>query len=129
MIIDALATYLEDNDLGTLSTDLFIGELPLDETDCVSLVLSPSPEPNKSIPYYTQTIDAWARFASYDEGMAKMQAIFDQIHRAENYEMHGFYIYLSYAKGTIDDLDRDAERRHLFKTSFSFVYRVSEESS
>lgn len=123
MIIDSITTFLEDNNIGTIGTDIFIGELPDDESDIISVVASPSPEPNKSIPYYTQTVDIWARFKSYDGGMNKLQEVFDLLHRAENYDVFNYHVYLSYALGMIEDLDRDNERRHLFKLSISFIYR------
>jgi hypothetical protein len=129
MIIDALATLLEDNSLGTVGTDIFVGELPLDDNNVISLIVSPSPEPDKAIPYYMQAIDIWARYSIFDTGYGKLQSIMDVIHQQENYEMHGYHVYLSYARGMIEDLDRDSERRHLFKLSLAFVYRISEESS
>lgn len=124
-MIDAILDYMEDNGIGTVGTDIFMGELPLDDEDCISVVTAPSPEPNKSIPYYTQSVDVWARFKSYDDGMAKLQSVFSLFHRSENYELDGFHVYLSYALGMIDDLDRDSERRHLFKLTLDFVYRAS----
>lgn len=123
MIIDSILTYMHDGGIGTVGTDIFIGELPDDKSDIVSLVTSPSPEPNKSIPYYTQTVDIWGRFKSYDDGMSKLQEIFGMFHRIENYEVFNYHVYLSYALGMIDDLGRDNERRHLFKLTLSFVYR------
>lgn len=129
MIIDAIAELLEDSSIGTVGTDIYIGELPFDKADIISLLLVPSPEPNKSIPYYTQMIDVWVRFKSYDDGMAKMQEIFDLFHRIENYEVEGYHVYLSYALGMIDDMDRDSERRHLFKLTLGFIFRQSESIS
>lgn len=126
MIITDLAQYLEDNNIGTVGTDLYVGELPLDKNNCIALVYSPSPEPDKSIPYYDQTIDIWARFSSYEDGYNMLQTVFDLIHRAENYQMGGWHIYLSYANGLINDNGRDVERRHLFQLTLTFVYRESD---
>ena len=122
-LLDAIEEYLEDEGIGTIGTDIFDGELPLDGTDIISLILSPSPEPNKAIPYYTQYVDIWARFKNYDDGYSKLQDIFDLLHQKENYELTDYHVYLSYSVGMIDDLDRDAERRHLFKLTLGFVYR------
>jgi len=128
-ILESIAEYLEDNDLGVVGTNIFIGELPDDENNIVSIVSAPSPDPNKSIPYYTQTVDIWARYSDFDDGYGKLQDIFDTLHREENYEIEGYHVYLSYASGMILDLDRDSERRHLLKVSFGFVYRESSELS
>lgn len=128
-ILESIAEYLEDNAIGTVGTDIFIGELPLDEGDIMSIVSSPSPDPDKSIPYFNQTIDVWARFSDFNDGYSKLQEVFDLIHRNENYEIDGYHVYLSYASGMINDLDRDNQRRHLFKVSFSFVYRLGDSFS
>lgn len=128
-MIDSLLDYLETNGIGEVGVDLFMGELPVNKQNIVCLIASPSPAPNKSIPYYTQTIDVWAKFASYEAGMTRLQAVFDLLHREENFEIDGYHIYLAYALGMIDDLDRDSERNHLFKLSMSFVYRQGVEFS
>lgn len=129
MIIAALIDYLEDNSIGTSGTDIFEGELPFDKNNCMAFQYSPSPDPNKSIPYYQQTIDIWARYAIYEAGMSKLADVFNLLHRAENYSIDGFHIYLSYANGMIDDQGRDTERRHLFKLSLSFIYRGDSDTS
>lgn len=128
-IIDSIAEYLEDESIATMGTDLYKGELPFDVDDCLSLQFVPSPEPNKAIPYYTQTVDVWARYKLFDTGMEKLQEIMELLHRKENYDINGYHVYLSYALGMIDDLGRDVERRHLFKLTLSFVYRQGAELS
>lgn len=128
-IITDIVEYMDNNNLGTRNTDLFVGELPVDGGDCVAVMLSPSVSPNKSIPYFEQTIDFWSRSKSYDEGYTALQDIFEQFHRAENYELSNFHVYLSYAQGMVTDLGRDVERRHLFQLSFVFIYRDAGELS
>lgn len=129
MIIDSVCDYLEDEGIGTVGTDIFIGELPFDKSDIISLIYGVSPDPDKSVAYYEQSIDIWARFKTYDAGYQKLMEIFNLLHRAEHYDIEGFHIYLSYSSGMIEDLDRDQERRHLFKLTISFVYRKIEEIS
>lgn len=126
MILNDLGDYLQESGIGTINDNIYIGELPFDKNNCVGLTYSVSPEPNKAIPYYVQVVDIWARYSEYDVGFLKLQQIFDLIHQAENYEMGRFHVYLSYAGGMIDDLDRDPERRHLFRLTLGFVYRRNE---
>ena len=128
-IINAIKEFLSDEGLGTAGTDLFVGELPLESRDAFAIVAAISPEPDKAIPYYLQTFDIWARYAKYNDGYQKLQDIFDLLHRKAGYEMNGYYVYLSYSQDMIQDLGRDSERGHLFKASFSFKYRVSDQSS
>lgn len=130
MIIEDIADYLAANGIGTVATDIFIGEIPLDVNDAIALVYSPSPEPNKSIPYFVQVIDVWGRFTKAEVGYSRLQSIFDLLHRKANYDTGDFHVYLSYAMGMIQDLDRDSSRRKLFQLSISFIFReLNEEIS
>lgn len=128
-LLDSIAEYLEDEGIGTMGTDIFKGELPYDVDDCISLQFSPSPNPNKAIPYYDQTVDIWARYKYFDTGRDQLQAIMDLLHQKESYDINSYHVYLSFALGLIDDLGRDVERRHLFKLSLSFIYRAGAEFS
>lgn len=120
--IDSLAEYLEDNGLGTVGTDLYIGEIPLD-VEGVSIGLAPSPAPDKSVPYYLQSIDVWSRNANVNTGFDALSEIFLLLHRSANYEVGDYHVYISYALGAIDDMGRDSQRRKLNKLSLGFVYR------
>lgn len=122
-ILDTLLEYLEDNDIGTVGENLLSGEATLNQDAIVWAVLSPSPDPDKAIPYYVQTVDFWCRYADFDDGYAKLQAIFDLLHRKRHYDIGDYHVYLSYAQGMIQDQDRDIERRHLLQLSFSIKYR------
>jgi hypothetical protein len=124
-MISSLADFLQTEGVGTVGSDIFIGEIPLDVSDAIALTLVPSPAPDKSIPYYTQTIDVWGRFTDSEDGLSMLQSVFDAVHRQENYAITGYHVYLSYAAGMIEDMDRDTERRKLYKLTLSFLYRAS----
>lgn len=125
MIINNIVSLLATQGFGVVGKTLFIGELPLNVRDCTAVVLTASPEPDKIIPYYRQTVDVWTRYSKAADGYQKIQNIFNFIHQKHHYTMGGYYVYLSYALGGIDDLDRDVERRKLYKASFEFVYRAA----
>ena len=127
MIIESIAKYLEDNSIGTMGTDIFIGELPFDKENCISLVYTPSPEPNKALDVYEQVIDFRSRFKKTEVGYSKMLDILDLLHKGQNYEIDDYHVYFSNALGMIDDNDRDSERRKLFSLSIRFIYRKSDD--
>jgi len=129
MLIDDIASYLEDEEIVTVGTDLFVSELPFDVSDCLALVLAPSPAPNQALAYYTQAIDIRARYANYEEGYNKLKEIFDLLHRKNNYTLGNYYVYISLAASLIQDNGRDIERRHLFQLSLEFIYRDDEVGS
>lgn len=123
MIIEQLAEYLETSDVGTVGADIFIGEIPFDKDACLSLIYSISPEPNKSLDVYEQTIDFWTRNKSAQAGYAKLVEVQELLHRKGNWELSSYHIYFSHSLGSIEDNDRDTERRKLYKLSMRFIYR------
>lgn len=129
MIIRDIVTYLQEQGIGTFGTDIFISELPNDKTDIIALMTSPSPDPDKSVPYYIQTIDIHARFKTYVDGYSKLSDIMTLLHRKYDYELENYHVYLSYSLGMINDNDRDSQRRHLFQLTMAFIYRASDNSS
>lgn len=124
MILEDLGTFLQTNGLGTLATDIFLGELPLNVDNCVSISYAISPSPNKTLDVYEQDIDFWSRNKDPATAYQKLLDIQNLIHRAGNYTMGGFHIYFSNSLGSIDDNDRDVERRKLYKLGIRFIYRI-----
>ena len=129
MIVDSIADYIEDNSSFKVNKDLFLGELPLDVSNCVSLVPFPSPDPSKATPIFSRIVSVRGRFAAYKTGFDAMQSLYDLLHGAANYKIDGFHVFVSYAQGQINDNGRDDERRHLFSLDMAFVVRVDEGSS
>lgn len=128
-ILEAIANHIEDNELATLGTDLFIGELPLEKENAISVITSPSTPPNPSIGVYEQNVDIWARFNDSGDGYDTLQEISDLFHRQNAYIMGDFYVYLSNNLSAIDDMDRDTERRKLWKLTIRFIYRSNTDNS
>lgn len=122
-LIDSIASYMETNSIGVKSETIW-GELPLEKENSIGLVAAPSPEPNKAIRVYQQTVDVWGRFTKASEGKAKLQQVMDLIHGGQNYAIEDFHVYFSYAASMIDDMGRDPESRHLYKLTLVFIYRL-----
>ena len=123
MIIESVGAYLNTNGLGTLGTDLFIGELPLEKGDCVTMIYAPSPDPDPAIDVYEQVIEFWSRNKKTEVAYSKLLAILNLLHKGQNYSITGYHVYFSNALGMIEDNDRDIERRKLYKLSIKFIYR------
>ena len=123
MIIEELADHLETEGVGTVGDDIFIGELPLDVGNCMALLYSVSSEPNKSLDVYEQTIDFWVRNKSASAGYALLKSAQEIFHRMGNYELDSYHVYFSNSLGSIEDNDRDTERRKLYKLAIRFIYR------
>ena len=122
-MIENLTTYLQANGLGTLGTNLFIGELPLNVDNCVSVMYSSSPDPNLTLEVYEQVIEFWSRNKSSRQCYEQLRLIKTLFERKHHYLMTDTYVYISSCLGLIDDYDVDIERRKLYKLSVRFVYR------
>lgn len=129
MIIESIAYYLQDMDIMVAGEELFIGQMPVDVSECVAVMYAPSPIPNQALQVYEQTLDFWSRNKNSDAGYGKLFAIMSLLHQAQNYEVEGYHVYFSNALGLIDDNDRDIEGRKLYKLSIRFIYRVSDDGS
>lgn len=124
MIIDAVADYLQTNSIATKGNNMFVGDLPFDNNNCLSLVYSPSNDSNSSLKVYDQTIDFFGRFTDSAVGYQKMLSIFNLLRDTKNYDIGGFHVYFSLAVGAINDNDRDVKGRKLFSLSVRFRYRI-----
>jgi hypothetical protein len=123
--IDEIATYLQTNNFGTVGQSIFAGEFP-EETDSGICILSvPSPEPDKSISVYRQSIDFWSRYQAGKslEAEEKLNAIFQHFHKKRDFTIGTKHVYLSYALGLVDDMGRDSVEKRLYRLSLTFLYR------
>lgn len=127
MILESIAKYLQDNDLGTMEENLFGEEVPIDKNDCVALLHGVSPFPDKALDIFTQDIDFRSRFIRADDGYNKMLGIFNLLHKNQNYEVEGFHVYISYAMGTILPNGRDSEDRHIHSLTVRFIFRKEDD--
>jgi hypothetical protein len=123
MILEAIQTLLDENDIGTTGVDLFIGDLPATEADCLAVIGSPSPAPNPAIPVFDQYVDFWARYRQPSDAYDMLNTIQDLLHPQANYTMGDYHVYLSNAQGQIDDMGEDSESRKLLKITVRFIYR------
>ena len=123
MLEQRIANDMVNFKLGTLGTDIFIGQLPEDVTTGVFLVPASSPPPQQIIDTEEHVIDFWCRSDHTDTAYNKLQAIYNTYNRRANYPLGDWYIYFSGALGTIMDMDRDREGGKLFKLSVSFLCR------
>lgn len=124
MILQEVLNAVQEADIATQLTDLFAGELPLDVTDCIAAMYAISPDPHKTFDVYEQTIDFWARHRSSTTGYNKLRLIQDLFHKKYAYNLGDYHIYFSNSLGVIEDMDRDSERRKLYKLSIRFIYRT-----
>jgi hypothetical protein len=125
-MIDDICDFLETNEIGTVATDIFNGELSLDVDNCIAVMASPSPEPNLTLDVFDQVVDFWGRNKSAKSGYDKMKEIKELFDRKHHYIIGDYYVYFSHCLGLIDDNDRDINRRKLYKLSVNFTCRLKD---
>lgn len=123
MITQEIAQYLSQSGIGTLGEDIYLGESPEDSQDnIVWIIPTVSPKPRIDATVYDQFIDVWVRDVSWSTGHARAQEIVDNLHQKEHWETDSYYIYFSRLNGTIQDLDRDVNRRKLYLMNFGVLH-------
>lgn len=100
-----------------------IGELPLDNTEAIAAIYSPSSPPHKTFDVYEQVVDFWSRYKSSKEAYDTLAIIRTYYHRKYAYESDNFLFYFSNAINSIEDMDRNVERMKMYKLSIRFIYR------
>lgn len=128
-LIDELCDYLA-NGLGmTMGSNFFNGMLPepgvngQTAPDGIYIVELPGPAPDMYIDTETHIIDIWASSSDSHEAKTLIRRIYDILERKQNYTLHNWYVYFSYANATIRDEDRGPENNKLFSQSFTLICR------
>lgn len=129
MIEKEIADYLEDGGIGTVGSDIYVGELPEDPANAILVVSAPSGTQEMYFDVRNITIDFWVRNKKTDSANSKIQEIFDTLHIGQNYDLENYHIYFSHAVSNIEDLDKDSIGRKLLKLSIRFIYRKIEAMS
>lgn len=122
-LVRELATLMQDALLGTVGTDIFIGELPESIVEGFMLVNSPSPNPEKYIDHEYIVVDFWYRSPHTDAAYSKLRDAYNFFHRKYHYQTSNWHIFFSEAIGNINDVDRDREGGKLYRLSVQFICR------
>lgn len=124
MLARELAQYVVDHLGGTLGTTILIGEMPTGSEDVTMLFNAASPAPDNELAVEEQRIDFWVRFGNSKTGYDRLRDIYQLFHRNNNWTLGTtHYIYEAEATGQIEDMDRDLEKRKIWKLGMTFVYR------
>lgn len=123
MFAEAVADLLQIEGVGTVGTDIFIGQLTSQDNNGLYLMNAPSSIPNEAIEIYDQYIDFWTRNQSMASGYSTLQAVQNVLHKRYNYVIGDYHVYISSNLGMIEDMDVDVQKRKLQKLSMRFIYQ------
>lgn len=129
MLISEIADYMATRGLGTVGENLFIGELPINQTDGggvtsgVYIVNGASEGQHEYLDTNYDQIDFWSANRLTESAYDALENIKDILSRASNYQTTNYYIYFSHDVSGIMDMDRSGDGLKLFKLTIRFIYR------
>lgn len=119
LVIEAVATILEQAGAGTRGQDLFIGELPAEPEACVVLYELPGRPPDLEGPVDYPDVQVVCRARSYLEARGRAEVAFRALHGLAEQVVDGVRFLLIRAQGSPAPLERDENGRHLISCVYS----------
>jgi len=123
--LDNLAKYLEDNDIGTLATDLFKAYLPDKPNSIVVVYDTGGFEPDVYLPTGVPTFQIYVRSVDYTTGKAKVDKIVALVNRKANLQLvsGGVYFYYMTLMSEPVHIGRDSNERDEFSINVRGMIR------
>jgi len=95
IIIDDIADYLEDQSVGTVGTNIFVGQQPDSPANCVTIIDTGGLRPDIDLPTKKPTFQVLVRNTDYATGAAKLTSVRNALHNRYNETLveNGNYFY------------------------------------
>ena len=112
-----------------LATNFFVGEYPEAGVDGVTihdglyLIELPGPQPDNEIDTETHLFTLYSSSSSTTSAYSLLHRAYDILERRANFQLVNYYVYSSYASGTIKDEGRGKEGNKLFSLNFTLICR------
>ena len=121
MILDDLATHLQAQGVGTVSVDIFKGQLPDQPDNCVALF----EYGGEGMPLHWSgefpSVQVRVRNKSYSTGRAKIEAVVTALHGLTEHIAGATRYLLLQAKQSPASIGRDQNNRQEFVVNFSVI--------
>lgn len=119
-LISDIASYLEENEVGTVGTTIFKGYLPEKDGTTIAVMNTGGLAPDIYLPTKEPTFQVFIRSASYETGLAILDSVRDLLHQQNNIQLvsNGIYFYFIFAISEGGHLGRDEAGRDLFSMNF-----------
>ena len=128
MLSSEVADLLEDNSIGTVAEDIFIGSLPTQKDDGTSAdngvyLINSIGEQHKYLDTNYDSIEFWSANINTESAFNKLKDIKDLLSRKANFETTNYYIYFIHDVSGIMDMDRTVDGLKMYKLTLRFIYR------
>lgn len=118
-LIDDIADYLEDQSIGTVATDIFVGYTPSTPDSCITVLDTGGSQPDPYLPTKEPTFQILIRSLDYDAGKTKLDLIRTALHQKANFTPAGSnYCYFILAMSEGGHIGRDDNGFDLFSINF-----------
>lgn len=122
--IEDVAQYLEDNNIGTFETDIFVNQLINEPDNQVSVTQGSGAQPSTYVEVARPTVQILVRNTDYDAGWQKMLAIFGLLHQKyDTIDMGDTDVMKIDALQEPTPLGQDESERYIFTCNFLFTIR------
>lgn len=124
LLIDDIAQYLEDEELGTVGEDIFKSKIPDDEggtySDIIVVLETGGVSPDPYIPTKSPTFQVYVRASDYESGREVIESIRTALHQKANITLvsGGNYYYYILALGEPGHIGQDEQGRDEFSINF-----------
>lgn len=102
-IIDEVATFLFDEEIGVPGTDIFVGYVPDDIDTSISIIDTGGLPPEVDLPLYHPTFQIFIKSTNFLAGNAKLESVRNALHRIQNRQLINggtfFYYILAQSQG------------------------------
>lgn len=119
-VISEVATYLDDQGLGSEGVDIFHSYLPDTNDPAIAVLDTGGMQPDHYLPTKEPTFQIFIRAASYALGKAKLDAVRTALHQKANINLvaNGIYFYFIFAMSEGGHIGRNAAGQDEFSINF-----------
>ena len=100
-IISDIATYLSQQGIGTLGTDLFYSYMPDNENEMACVYDTGGPQPDPDLPTKEPTFQVFIRSAGYEAGKTLLDSVREALHQTSGETIGStfFFFILAQSEG------------------------------
>lgn len=122
-MLDEIGAYLQTESVGTVGTDIWLGELQPTPDDAVGLFETPGASPEVFDRTDYPTLQVRVRSRLYSDGRTRIQSIFELLHGLAETDLSGTRYHLIRGKQTPFYLGQVDLERHEFVCNFAVTRR------
>jgi hypothetical protein len=122
-VLTEIGTYLQSHSVGTLGTDIWLGEMQPTPDDSIGLFETPGGTPELHDRTDYPSLQVRVRSATYAAGQARIETIYNLLNGLHETDLSGTRYHLIAAKQRPFSLGSVDRERHEFACNFRLIVR------